>query len=84
MRSLFRVIGCCGIVIEFLKVFELSLHVRGWRDQVCDPKMVSALSLTEARARNGHDAGLVHHFSAVDEVYQHSIQLPYSSPFLKT
>ena len=57
------------LFIEFLEVFEHSLHMRGWRDQVCDPEMVSAVSLTEARARNGHDAGLVHHFHAVDEVW---------------
>ena len=63
------------IFIEFLEFLKYSLHMRGRGYQVCDPKVVRAFSLTEARTWNSHDACLVHHLHAVDEVWLLSLVL---------
>ena len=56
------------LIVEFLQIFKDLLHVACWVDQVGDAEVICAFLLSEAWSGHGHDAGLVHHLHAVDEV----------------
>lgn len=56
-------------VVELLQFLQNLLHVARRVHQVCDAEVVRALLLPEARAWHGHDASLVNHLHAVDEVW---------------
>ena len=55
-------------IIEFLEVLQDCLHVRGGIDEVRDTEMISPFLLAESRSWHSHNACLVDHLEAVDEV----------------
>ena len=67
----------CGVefIIELLQIFKHLLHVGGWVHQVGDPEMVGAWSLAKATSWHSHNACLVHHLHAVDEVRRFTLTL---------
>ena len=56
------------IFIELFKTLEHLLHVTSWVHQVRNSKMIGALLLAEAGPWHRHNARLIDHLKAVDEV----------------
>ena len=56
------------IFVELFKILQHLLHVTCWVHQIRDSKVIRALLLAEARPWHRHDARLVDHLEAVNEV----------------
>ena len=56
------------LIVEGSKVLKDLLHKASWVDQVGDAEVIGVILLSEAWSRHSHDAGLVHHLHAIDEV----------------
>ena len=54
--------------IEFLQTLKSALHLLVWRNEVSNSEVVRAFLLFETRTGDGHDACLVHHVHAVEEI----------------
>ena len=50
------------LIVELLETLKDLLHVTRWIYQVCDLEVIRACGLSEARAWNCHDSGLINHF----------------------
>ena len=55
-------------IVEGCEVLKDLLHVARWVDQVGDAEVICAFLLSEAWSGHSHNAGLIHHLHAVDEV----------------